>query len=370
MRNKRVLLLSEGFGTGHTQAARALAASLDAYSDQIETNVLELGAHQHPVIGPIILNTYRLTLMSQPKLIGKLYHAKYDNSIGPLTQLALHRVFYARSARIIEEQRPDVIVCTHPFPNMIVSRLKKAGLRVPLCTAITDYDAHATWLSSETDAYLVSTEEVRKTMLQRGVRDELIHVTGIPVHPKFHASNDKQKIRNRFQLKNMPTVLIMGGGWGILKHSYILLLINDWKERIQFVYCMGSNKKALRKMSKNPLFNHPNIHLLGYTHNIDELMDVSDLLITKPGGITCSEGLAKRIPMLLNNPFPGQEERNCNYFTSHGYAHRLESAEQLTAWFTKLTEQCSTIDELKARLEQAPHYHPTKSLQPILQFIQ
>lgn len=369
MQNKKVLLLSEGFGTGHTQAARALSASLNAYSDHIDTNVIELGAYQHPIIGPVILNAYRLTLMSQPKLIGKLYHSKYDNSIGPLTELALHRVFYARSARIIEQYRPDVIVSTHPFPNMIVSRLKRAGLNLPLCTVITDYDAHAAWLSSETNAYLVSTEEVKQNLLQRGVRDEIIHVTGIPVHPKFHISKDKQAIREKFKLKNMPTVLIMGGGWGILKHSYVLSLINDWKERIQFVYCMGSNKKALRKMSEKPMFNHPNIHLLGYTHNIDELMDISDLLITKPGGITCSEGLAKRIPMLLNHPFPGQEERNCNYFTSNGYAERLQSSEQLSSWFNKLIENCSTIDEFRRRLEKAPHFHPTESLMPILQFL-
>lgn len=369
MQKKKVLLLSEGFGTGHTQAARALSASLNEHSPHVETTVMELGAYQHPWIGPLILGAYRRTLISQPKLIGALYHAKYDHSISPLTEFALHRIFYARSARIVEQQQPDVIVCTHPFPNMIISRLKRAGLNMPLVTVITDYDAHASWLSSETSGYLVSTNEVKQKLLERNVPEHLIFVTGIPVHPKFHVAHDRQEIRRKFNLKPLPTVLIMGGGWGILKHTNSLTHILDWKDKIQFIYCMGNNEKALRKMASNPLFDHPNIRLLGYTDQIAELMEVSDLLITKPGGITCSEGLAKGIPMLLYNPFPGQEERNCEYFISQGFAERLQHTHQLTAWFTKLVEHSSTLDDMRSQLNDNKYDRLATVVEPILRLI-
>lgn len=369
MKHNKVLLLSEGFGTGHTQAAHALAASLTLHSTHIEAEVMELGAHQHPVIGPLILNAYRFTLVTQPKLIGKLYHL-FEKDIGSFTQLALHRVFYAQSKRIIQEADPDVIVCTHPFPNMIVSRIKQAGLNIPLCTVITDYDGHAAWISSSTDAYLVSTQEVKDDLISRGVNPSIVHVTGMPVHPKFRHSGDKQAIREKFNLKPIPTVLIMGGGWGIMKQAQYVSDMLRWKEQIQFIFCLGNNEKMRDKMQQDPQFQHPHIHLLGYTPDIHELMDVSDLLVTKPGGITCSEGLTKGIPMLLYSPFPGQEERNCHYLVSHGYAEQLDSPEKLHAWIERLLIQCPSLAAHREVMATCQRFEPPLSLQPILQHLQ
>src|SRR5690606_26869544 len=125
-------------------------------SPHVQTRVLELGSFLHPTIAPLMFNAYRKTVTTSPKLYGKLYRSQYNKTLSRLTQLALHRIFYAHTAEIVRQLRPDTIVCTHPFPNAVISRLKRSGLDVPLCTVITDYDAHGTWVSPETNTYLVS----------------------------------------------------------------------------------------------------------------------------------------------------------------------------------------------------------------------
>ncbi len=371
LRKKRVLLLSEGFGAGHTQAAHALSVSLRRLSPNIQTRVLELGSFLHPTIAPWIFSAYRKTVTSQPKLYGIVYRHQYKKSLNRLTQLALHRIFYAHTAEIINQLKPDAIVCTHPFPNVVVSRLKRAGLPVPLYTVITDYDAHGTWISPEVNKYLVSTPEVEQKLLVRGIPRQKIQVTGIPVHPKFWKRHDKEEIYKQFDLKPMPTVLVMGGGWGLVNNEELLHYMARWREHIQLIFCLGSNEKARQRMAENPLFQHPNVRLLGFTKEIDKLMEVSDLLITKPGGMTCTEGMAKGIPMLFYNPIPGQEEENCQYFIELGFAEQLTSTDTIDYWFNLLKDRRSAVASRRAMLLRSfSRYNPQRCSQAIIRMLQ
>ncbi|SFL64138.1 processive 1,2-diacylglycerol beta-glucosyltransferase [Paenibacillus sp. 1_12] len=370
MRKKRVLLLSEGFGAGHTQAAQALSVSLRMLSPDIQTRVLELGSFLNPTLAPWILTAYRKTVTTQPKLYGIMYRSQYKKSLNRFAQLALHRIFYAQTAAVVHQLRPDAIVCTHPIPNAVISRLKRAGLNVPLCTVITDYDAHGTWISSEVNKYLVSTSNVRDQLLQRGVQPEAIQVTGIPVHPNFWEPHNREELRSQFGLKAMPTVLVMGGGWGLMNTKDSLNHFTGWREKIQLIICLGSNDKALDELSHDERFQHENIRLMGFTREVDKWMEVSDLLITKPGGMTCTEGLSKGIPMLFYQPIPGQEEENMDYFTQHGYGEPIKSDATIDRWFQQLIDRYSELS--KARSNSASHshdYHPADCSQAIMEML-
>ncbi|GIQ63368.1 glycosyltransferase [Paenibacillus cisolokensis] len=338
MRKKRVLLLSEGFGSGHTQAAYALAVGLRQLSPDIQTRVIELGKFLNPVLGPWIVSAYRKTVTKQPKLVGMMYRSNYKKSLNRFAQLALHRVFYTQTSQVISQLKPDLIVCTHPVPNAVVSRLKRLGLDIPLYTLITDYDAHGTWTSREVNKYLVSTPLVRNKLINRGIPENRIEVTGIPVHPDFWKTYDKNEIQKQFGLKPMPTVLIMGGGWGIIYEDELLTYMTRYREDIQLIFCVGNNDKIREKMLADPLFIHPNIKVLGFTREVSKLMDASDLLITKPGGMTCTEGMSKGIPMLFYHPIPGQEEENAEYFVRNGFGELLDSTDTIDKWFALIRE--------------------------------
>jgi processive 1,2-diacylglycerol beta-glucosyltransferase len=331
---------------------------------------MELGSFLHPTLAPWIFSAYRKTVTSQPKLWGLLYRSQHKKSLNRFTQMALHRLFYAQTSKVILRFKPDMIVCTHPFPNIIVSRLKRSGLSIPLCTVITDYDAHGTWIDPEVNKYLVSTHEVKWKLIQKGVPAENIEVTGIPVHPCFLQQHSKEEIRRQFGLKAMPTVLIMGGGWGLLRSEDMLDYIAGWREHIQLIICCGSNEKARQRLLEEETFRHPNIHVLGFTSDIDKLMDVSDLLITKPGGITCTEGLAKGIPMLFYSPIPGQEEENCQYFTSQGYGQEITSLDLIDHWFQVLLDRYPELSNRRKHLQYHFRYKPQEFSQAIMQFLQ
>ncbi|MGG3454806.1 MGDG synthase family glycosyltransferase [Paenibacillus rhizolycopersici] len=371
MQKQRVLLLSEGFGAGHTQAAYALSSSLRKIAPNVQTKVLELGSFLNPRVAPIIITAYKKTVSSQPRLIRMMYRSNYKKSLNRLTTLALHRIFYTRTIQIIRQLHPDVIVCTHPIPSAVISRLKRLGmLDVPLCTVITDYDVHGAWVSREVNCFLVSTDQVQRKLLERGVDKNKILITGIPVHPNFWERHHKEDIRLQFGLKDMPTVLVMGGGWGFMKDEAVNSLLALYREQIQIIFCFGSNEKSLEKMKKDPRFIHPNIHLLGFTKEIDKLMEVSDLLITKPGGMTCSEGLAKGIPMLFHKPLPGQEEENSHYFTQQGWGTPINSLDDITNWVKRLTEQYD--DVVRKREEVLNHialFRPMQSAQAIIDLL-
>ena len=176
-------------------------------------------------------------------MVGLMYRSNYKKSFNRFTQLALHRMFYTQTSHVISQLKPDLIVCTHPVPNAVVARLKRLGLDMPLYTLITDYDAHGSWVNQEVNRYLVSTWLVKNRLVEKGVTTEQIEVTGIPVHPNFWHTYEKDEIRKQFELKAMPTVLIMGGGWGIMYEDNALEYMTKWRENTQLVYCVGKTKK-------------------------------------------------------------------------------------------------------------------------------
>ncbi|MFD1178528.1 glycosyltransferase [Paenibacillus puldeungensis] len=371
MHKQRVLLLSEGFGAGHTQAAHALSSSLRKIAPNVQTKVMELGSFLNPRVAPIIITAYKKTVSSQPRLVRMMYRSNYNKSLNRLTTLALHRIFYTRTIQLIRQLHPDVIVCTHPIPSAVISRLKRIGmLDVPLSTVITDYDVHGAWVSREVNCFLVSTDRVKKQLLERGVENSKIRITGIPVHPNFWERHRKEDIRLQFGLNELPTILVMGGGWGFMKDEAVNSLLALYRESIQIIFCFGSNTKSLEKMKKDERFIHPNIHLLGFTKEIDKLMEVSDLLITKPGGMTCSEGLAKGIPMLFHKPLPGQEEENSSYFTRQGWGTPINSLDDITNWIHRLTNHYEEVVQSREEvLNHIARFRPMQSAQAIIDLL-
>ncbi|MNJ45852.1 Processive diacylglycerol beta-glucosyltransferase [compost metagenome] len=371
MSKKRVLILSEGFGRGHTQAGHALAAGIKKLCPETKTKVMELGSFLNPIVAPWILSAYRVTVNTSPALVGMLYRKKYEKPVGRLTRLALHKMFYHHASQVIRQLQPDVIICTHPIPNAVVARLRASGLRVPLYTLITDYDAHGAWISPEVDQYLVSTPEVKQLLLQRGVSPETVQVTGIPVHPNFWSIQDKASARRELGIRQMPTVLVMGGGWGLLLKDELIDKLLAWRSKVQIICCTGSNEKLAEKLRACPALQHENITIIGHTHEVSKWMDASDILITKPGGMTCTEGLAKDIPMLFFESIPGQEEKNREYFVSHGFGMELSSPEIIDQWFMSITEpsQMSQMSDKVSPLRR-PVYKPDRCAKDVISLLQ
>jgi processive 1,2-diacylglycerol beta-glucosyltransferase len=313
MNGKRALILSEAFGTGHTMAAEAIREGAKLFKPDWEFRVLELGANLSPHLSRWIARFYMKTIRYSPKLWGAVYRKGQHQPLRPTYEFLLHRLMYNQIQRVLEDYQPDFIVCTHPFPSAVISRLKRLGLKIPLYTVITDYGIHGAWISSGVDVYFVPSMKVRDQMIGLGVDERKIQVTGIPTHPKFWIKKEKSAVRAKLGLADQPTLLCMGGGLGLGLSEALLDTIAMFQNRMQILFVAGKNRELYQKLQERSEFRHPNFRLYAFVDFIDELMDASDLLITKPGGITCSEAIAKGIPMILLEPIPGQEEDNLQY---------------------------------------------------------
>ncbi len=155
-----------------------------------------------------------------------------------------------------------------------------------------------------------------------------------------------------------------------MKNEKLMEHITRWRDQVQLIFCLGSNVKTLAKLSDHPSFRHQNIRLMGFTSDVDKLMDASDLLITKPGGMTCTEGLAKGIPMLFYNTIPGQEEENVLYFTQQGFGEKVISEETIDAWLSHLVEQYPEVVKHREFMTNRFHqYKPAECSQAIIEHL-
>lgn len=343
---KRILILSEAFGAGHTKAAEALKEGILLIQPEWEVTVLELGTWLRPKLSQFISRFYVNTLRYSPKLWGMMYRRIQHLPVKPRVEFLLHQFFYREIAQLLDEYQPDLIICTHPFPSAVVSRLKRMGLRVPLYTVITDYTAHGSWISSGVDRYLLPSTNVWEEMIRMGVTQEQLHVTGIPTHPKFWNKQDKRVVRQKLCLSDQPTLLCMGGGLGVGLSSELLETIYRFRQDIQLLIVTGQNEILYRSLNENIAFQHPNFNVFPFVENIHELMDASDVLMTKPGGVTCTEAMSKGIPMILLNPIPGQEEANCRYFVERRLGILAREAQEVEACLNEFIQNPGLTNRL------------------------
>jgi processive 1,2-diacylglycerol beta-glucosyltransferase len=198
-----------------------------------------------------------------------------------------------RLNKMFKQEQPDVIVSSHPFVTKMVSYLKgKDATSAKLVTVITDYDVHTMWIDGhkQIDKIFVATDKMKKDCINYGVDRNKIEVTGIPISDRFNIKYDKKEMLKKLNLDNDKKVFLFfaGGGLGVGKSKKIFEDLVKESNGIQVIAVAGKNKKQkmiFEKLSKG----YDNVKVFGYVENVPELMSVSDLVITKPGGITSTE---------------------------------------------------------------------------------
>jgi processive 1,2-diacylglycerol beta-glucosyltransferase len=222
----------------------------------------------------------------------------------------------------IERLKPDAILCTHFLPAELLSRQKAKGKKVPpLWVQVTDFDVHALWVHPHVDRYCVASEEVAFRLADRGVPRAKISVTGIPVMPQFSAPLDRATCARELGLAaDKFTVLMMAGGAGVGGLDDLAARLLRLPADLQLVALAGRNEDLLKRLQKLAKAHPGKLFPVGFTTTVERVMTASDLVVTKPGGLSVSECLAKGRPMLLVAPIPGQEERNADYLLEAGAA--------------------------------------------------
>ena len=264
--------------------------------------------------------------------------------------------------RWLVDTQPDAVCATHFLPVEIASYLKRRGrLRARLIVVVTDFHPHAFWIVPNADAYAVADEATRATLLRRGVAADRIVVTGIPVDARFAALPSMREARAQLGLAaDRPTITITGGGFGVGPMSRIVETVIRAREvadaRAQVTVVCGRNPSLTRAMEQLAQTSAVPLRVYGFMHQMPLLMAASNLLVAKPGGLTVSEALAARTPMILYGAIPGQETHNEQLLVRHGAAAAARTPEQICRAIVERLEHPETL--VCQREAMQPLAHP------------
>ncbi len=349
MARKRVLLMYISVSSGHHRAALALEKALKILAPDVEAMTINSLNYTNPLVEKVINKTYMGVIKNKPEVWEYLYdNPKVFRSLSKLRDL-IHRFNSGKLKVLLDDFKPDAIACTQAFPCGMVADYKSSfGLDIPLIGVLTDCYPHSYWLFDSVDYYIVNSEAATAKLMEHGIPREKIKIYGIPIDPKFSEKADIGSIASKIGLnKDLPTVLIMGGGQGLGPIPEIVSSLNRINVNIQILIVAGSNKNLLDWLEKRKQGFRMRTFVYGYASNIDELMSVSTLVITKPGGLTISEAVSKSLPIIIINPIPGQEAKNAEYLLKERVAVKADSISDAGILTEALLGQRSKLEQMR-----------------------
>lgn len=347
----KIMVLYASYGDGHYQASKAIEACFHQKGIH-QVVLIDLMALAHPFINGLTKFVYMQSFRTLPAVYGWVYNVTKDMQPDKPFSNILHSFGMRKLEEMIRDHAPDLII--HTFPQLVAPKLmKKTGLSIPLINVVTDFDLHGRWIHPDVEKYYVATEDLRNEAVDRGVPEDRVMATGIPIKPDFDKIHMPDPELTRKLDPKKKTVLLMAGAYGVMQGIRELVQPLLDCPNLQVIAICGKNTE-LHGVLQDLFSSHPDFQVFGFVQEVARLMQASDCIITKPGGITLSEALACRLPMFLYRPVPGQERNNALYLESKGIAsvsynpHTLvEQVKTLFAGQDKLAQRREKIEILR-----------------------
>ncbi len=355
---QRILVLSASVGAGHMRAAEAIELALrqtvpDAYVENVDVLTLTNSVFRR------VYGKFYLDLVNKaPHLLGYFYdlldQPGSHNQRSDRMRLGLERLNLTPFLRFLQATPWDLVINTHFLPAEIIADLrKKKQLTVPQVTVTTDFETHRLWVNQPCDRYFTATEEGAKYLQHWGVPESHTFAMGIPVHPVFSGRKDRSECLKKHGLAgDRPVVLQLSGGFGVGPIEKLFQALLDVDLPLQVVTIAGRNDKVKAKLEALPRPHRHRVKIMGFTHEIDELMTCADLIVSKPGGLTTSETLARGAVMVIVNPIPGQESRNSDYLLENGAAIKVNNVGTLAYKVSGLLSDSKRLKELRHNVQR------------------
>ncbi len=330
-KHRKILLMYISKVSGHRQATMAIAKSLKKAMPHAEIMSINGFGYNYPLLEHVVNAAYMTVIKHTPKVWDYLYDNPKVVKRSANLRHFLNRSSHTKLEKLFKEFPADTVVCSQAFPCSMVADFKTArGLSFNLIGTLTDYAPHSYWINEGVDHYIVPSEDTKERFMKKGVDPAKIKPFGIPIRAKFAEKLDKKAIRADLGLDpHIPVVLVMGGGQGLgpMKEAVKKCLASSLP--MQFIVVSGANQKLFKWLKKTAPRSPRKIVYYDYANNVDELMEAAHLIVTKPGGMTTAECLAKGLPMVIVNPLPGQEERNADFLLEKGVAIRVHDLRDL-----------------------------------------
>lgn len=336
----KILILSCSTGGGHNAAGKAVKEQLEYQGH--EAVMLDPFSLAGEGIAHKVGAAYVWIASHIPRFFGFLYrlagHISSSRHKSP--------VYYANTLVVkhlknyLDQNGFDAIVMPHLYPAEMVTCMKRRRMNLPPTIAVaTDYTCIPFWEETECDYYIVPHEDLLPENQERGLPPEKMYPYGIPVGLSFSGKADKLRARAKLHLPaDKPVYLVMSGSMGFGKmHLFVFELTRKLTHGEQLIIICGNNKK-MQNILKHTYKRNKNVHVTGFTDYVAEYMDASDVIFTKPGGLTSTEALVKNIPIVHTAAIPGCETKNREFFVSRGLSLASEHVHTQVSQGITLTE--------------------------------
>ena len=345
--NKTILILTAQFGAGHISASRAIKEAIQDICPDYNVIIENFIDASVPIMNKPMIKLYENNTKYTPGLYNYYYYLK--KSFDPKHDLA-HKIYTPKLVEYILDINPDLIISTFPLAAACVDnfKLKFTDIDIPTLTVITDVVDSMEWIYSTTDMYFVPSCEIKNRLVHKGISPDRIKVTGVPINKKFCSlyKNKSDKYR----------LLLAGGGRGLFDFSeefmyWIDDFLSKYKDIIDISIVTGKNEKLYTQLTtKKPLNN---INVLGFVNNMHELINNTDLIITKPGGATLFESIHSNTPVVVRSPKIGQEIENAKFIIDKGIGLVYNDESDLENLFINLVDGDldSVIDFMKHNIK-------------------
>lgn len=370
----KILIFYASYGGGHLNAANSINEYiLNNYTD-MDVELIDCMKYVNKTIEKITTVAYRQMAKKAPWAWGKIYA---DSQKGPLAHISSrsNKIMAIKLLKLLREKQPDLIISTHPFGSQMCSYLKRKGkISAKIATIMTDFAPHDQWLigSDFTDYFFVANDKMKTYLINKNIHEEKVYQTGIPISNRFSEKFDKKKIFEELGLsyKKQTILFFAGGEFGLGKSRTIKIFESFMKSPfdIQVIGIAGRNEK-MKENFNNIVKKYNKLEstkILSFTNKIPELMSISNIVVTKPGGLTTSESLACNLPMIIINPIPGQEEENAEFLQNKGIAIWIKNSDNPDTIINNLLARPNELIKMKENSKKLGRLNSTEKICTIL----
>jgi processive 1,2-diacylglycerol beta-glucosyltransferase len=350
----RVLILSASVGAGHVRAAEALERAFRIVAPDATVKHIDVLNLTNVMFRRIYGKAYLDLVNHAPHVLGYMYDwmDKPRRPKYPMDRLrvVMEKINLGKLLDLLRREHWDIIVNTHFLPAELIAMLrKKRAIHTRQMTVTTDFDTHRLWVNQPCELYTTATEEGAAYLHSWGVPAEHTVVTGIPIDPVFATEKSRESCLAAHGLVgDRPIILQLAGGFGVGPVASLFSSILNIEMPVQVIAVSGRNAKVKKQLEGIPIPRRHKAAIFGFTDKIDELMNVADIVVSKPGGLTTSETLARGAAMAIVNPIPGQEIRNSDYLLESRAAIKINNLPTAKMKLQALLSDPVRLEELKA----------------------
>ena len=317
----KFLILTCNTGGGHHATAAAISEYFTAQGQECVT--LDCLDFLSPAKAKLISEGHVLLYRRAPKLFGIGY--RFEENHMPKLILAQCESCADEFYEAVQKVGCDAVINVHVFSALIMSAAKRLYvLELPGYFVATDYTCSPGVGCSDQDVYFIPHKELTEEFVACGVPADRIVPTGIPVRPVFYETNPREAARRTLELP--------------LTGKLVLLTC-------------GSNEKLKKDLEKDRLSGR--VQIVGFTREMDLYMDAADLILTKAGGLSTTEALMKRLPIVYVDAVPGCETRNLEFMVRHGFAQTADAPEDLSMLVCTLLHDPDRLAQQRSAIAEA-----------------